>query len=63
MRSLDEALPMSAQEAWDIAVMEAQFPLGGKTPMFLPAPLYAAVKDDPRFARIWLAPTPMLPED
>jgi hypothetical protein len=50
------------QEAWNIAVMEAQFPLGGETPVFLPLALYEVAKDDPRLARIWMAPTPMLPE-
>jgi hypothetical protein len=42
--------------------MEAQFPLGGKAPLMLPPTLYEIAKDDPRFARIWMAPVPMLPE-
>jgi hypothetical protein len=53
---------LSFQERWDLAVMEAQFPLGGKAPLMLPPALYEIAKDDPRFARIWMAPVPMLPE-
>lgn len=54
-------LAMDAQDAWSLAVMEAQFPLSGSVPLFLPPNLYRRVKDDPRFARVKMAETRMLP--